>query len=848
MVRETGNRLDPPDEDDLNEDRTRPLPNSVKGSAPRNGLTSAEAAERRIRFGPNKLAEKEGRSALAIYVSQFRNPLIYIISVAFVISVILTEYQDALIIGVVILLDSVLGFFQEHRAQKTVVALRRLLRPTARVIRDAQTVEIEVADIVLDDLVAANPGDRIAADGELIETVNLTINEAMLTGESEPIAKGVGDSVYMGTNVSSGRGLFRVTATGMNTELGKIAESLAEIKENPTPLQVRLQRFGKTLTYMVIAICLVILATGLFLRVNPLQMIRLSVVLAIAAIPEGLLIAVTMILVIGMRAILRRRGLVKKLLAVETLGSVTVICTDKTGTLTEGVMRVSRTDFRSEEMAAHVMALCNDLADSLETSLWDFVRNLKLDPEALAEEHERLYEVPFTSENKYMLTTNSLDGSEVAFIKGAPEIILNFCSVRAKKKEQLMAEFEEWANSGLKLLGLAYKQHTNPRELTSFTWVGLIGIEDPVRPTVKDAIDLCRRAGIKTKMVTGDYRGTAEKVADTLGLPTGPGRILEGKDIETLTDAKLAKAARDTVIFCRVSPHHKLRIVNALQSTGEITAMIGDGVNDAPALKKANIGVSVGNATDVAQETASLLLLDNNFETLVGSVEEGRIIFDNIKKVVAYVLSNSFAEIITIFGAFLLGWPAPLTIAQILWIHLICDGPSDIALGFERAESGIMDEPPKPVAESVLDRSSKFLIIAISFSSAVLCLLLFQHFWQVHNDIVLGQTVVFTVLGTQELIYIFAYRSLRASIFKSRNFLANKVLLATVALGLGQQLVALYVPFLSQLLQVVPLGLFDWVQVLAVAFAMIGIVEVVKLAARRSGKKKQDKPAVAKRR
>jgi len=823
------------------------LPNAIKGNTPRKGLTSSEAAERRKRFGPNKLAEKGGRSPLAIYLSQFKNPLIYVISAAFVISVILTEYNDALIIGVVILLDSILGFAQEYRAEKTVVALRRLLKPTARVIRDGKTAEVEAFDIVPDDLVSANPGDRIAADGELIEVVNFSVNEAILTGESEPIAKGVGDTVYMGTSVASGRGLVEVTATGMGTELGKIAGSLAEIKENPTPLQVRLQRFGKTLTYMVVAICVIILVTGLLLGVGFLPMVELSVVLAIAAIPEGLLIAVTLILVIGMRAVLRRKGLVKKLLAVETLGSVTVICTDKTGTLTEGIMQVSQTDFRSEEMAAHVMALCNDLADSLETTLWDYVKTLKLDPQALTEEHVRLYEVPFTSENKYMLTTNSIEGSEVAFVKGAPEIVLDFCNVAPKEKERFAVEFEEWASSGLKLLGLAYKQNGNPRELESFTWAGLVGIEDPVRPTARDAINLCRSAGIKTKMVTGDYRGTAEKVASVLGLATGPGRVLEGKDIEAMTDSELTKVARDITVFCRVSPHHKLRIVNALQSSGEIAAMIGDGVNDAPALKRANIGVSVGNATDVAQETASLILLDNNFGTLVGSVEEGRIIFDNIKKVVAYVLSNSFAEIITIFGAFILGWPLPLTIAQILWIHLICDGPSDIALGFERAEKGIMNEPPKKVTESVLDRSSKFLVVAISFSSAIMCLLLFQYFWQVRGAVILGQTVVFTVLGTQEMIYIFSYRSLRTSVFRSGHFFANKVLLATVALGLGQQLLALYVPFFNQVLGVVPLDLFDWALVLGVSFAMMGIVEVVKSVARHNGKKERSRAVASKR-
>ena len=808
------------------------MQHETEESTPRTGLTRSEAAERQKRFGPNRLREKKGRSPVTIFVSQFKNPLIYIISVACAISIILEQYDDAIIIGLVIIIDSALGFAQEYRAEKTVAALRQLLKPTARVIRDGETVEIEAAEIVPDDIVAVNPGDRVAADGKLIESVSLSVNESILTGESEPVVKHAGDITFMGTAVQSGRGLIIVTSTGMETELGKIAESLAEIKENPTPLQVRLAGFGRSLTYMVIGISILIFATGIILGIGILEMVRLSVVLAIAAIPEGLPIAVTMILVIGMRSVLRRKGLVKKLLAVETLGSVTTICTDKTGTLTEGIMQVVRTDFRSDDMAAHVMALCNDLADPLEATLWDYVKTLNLDPHALTNEHERLYEVPFSSENKYMLTVNRIDGSDVTLVKGAPEVVLDFCNPRSEEREKLLADFEVWAASGLKLLGLAYKNDTNSRTLTGFTWVGLVGIQDPVRATAKDAISLCLRAGIKTKMVTGDYRGTAEKVAVTLGLAIEPRRVLEGKEIEKLSDDQLAAVAPDTVIFCRVAPHHKARIVKALQNRGEIVAMIGDGVNDAPALKKADIGVSVGNATDVAQETASVILLDSNFGTLVNSVEEGRIIFDNIRKVVAYVLSNSFAEILTIFGAFILGWPVPLTVAQILWIHVICDGPSDIALGFERAEEGIMDEPPRSLKESVLNRNSRFLIVAISFTSALLCLLLFRYFWQVDGDIKLGRTVVFAVLGVQELIYIFSYRSLRSSILKTNHFLSNKPLLASVALGIGQQAIALYVPLLNGVLGVVPLDVMGWAIVLGVSFTMLAIVEGVKFAAR----------------
>jgi Ca2+-transporting ATPase len=800
------------------------------------GLTSSQVLERKKRFGVNALPEQKGRTALTIYLSQFKNPLIYVISIAAFISFVMGEYNDALIIGIVIILDSLVGFFQEYKAEKAVVALRRLLKPTAKVIRNGSIVEIDASEIVPGDIVAVNDGDRIPADGKLVEVVNLHINEAILTGESEPVVKNTGDVVYMGTTALSGRGLMNVTSIGALTELGKIAGSLSKMKDEPTPLQIRLHGFGRSLTYLVIIVSILIFATGLLSGVSFLEMLKVSVVLAIAAIPEGLPIAVTMILVIGMRAILRKKGLVKKLLAVETLGSVTVICTDKTGTLTEGVMQVVRTDFCSEKMAAYVMTLCNNLTDSLEVTLWNKVKMTGIDPQTLFDRSKRVSEVPFTSEKKYMLTVNIIDGTEMALLKGAPEIVLEFCNLKSEEKEKLTAEFENWASSGLKVLALAYKQTEDLKELEGFTWLGLVGIEDPVRSSVKDAVALCRKAGIKVKIVTGDYRGTAEKVATAIGLNVEANNVLEGKELGSMTESELTKVVEGTVIFCRVAPHHKLKIVNALQSCGEVVAMIGDGVNDAPALKKANIGVSVGNATDVAQETASLILLDSDFKTLVNTVEEGRIVFANIKKVVAYVLSNSFAEIFTIFGAMLLGWPAPLTVGQIVWIHLICDGPSDIVLGFERGEEGVMEEAPKSLKESILDHWGKVLILAISLISATFSLLLFWHFWQVYNDIASARTIVFTVLAIQELIYIFSFRSLHRPIFKYSNFFSNKPLFGTVALGFTQQFLALYTPFLNDVLDVVPLHLSDWALVFSVAFIMVVVVEVVKHRTFRSRK------------
>jgi Ca2+-transporting ATPase len=421
-----------------------------------------------------------------------------------------------------------------------------------------------------------------------------------------------------------------------------------------------------------------------------------------------------------------------------------------------------------------------------------------------------------------------VDAVEVAFVKGAPEALLEFCSLKPSERQKIVKELEEWSNSGLKVLALAYKSEGNLRELTGFTWAGLVGIEDPVRPSVKDAVALCRRTGIKVKIVTGDYRGTAVKVATAVGLDLKQDQILEGKDIETLTESALAEVADNIVVFCRVAPHHKLKIVSALQMCGEVTAMIGDGVNDAPALKKANIGITVGNASSVAQETAGLILVDSNFRTVVNAVEEGRVIFENIKKVVAYVLSNSFVGIFTLFGAIIMGWPVPLTVPQILWIHLICDGPSDIVLGFEKGEKQIMDEKPKSLKEGLLDNWGRILIFAISIISASLSLLLFWYMWQVYGDIASGRSIVFTVLAVQELIYIFSYRNLRRSIVRSGNFFANKALFGAVVLGFGQQLLALYVPFLSNALEVVPLHLPDWGLVLGVVFTMVLVVEIVK--------------------
>jgi len=799
---------------------------------PLQGLSAAEVASQRARYGRNSLPTQKGPSLWSILLGQFKSPLVYIILVAAAISLLAGERGDFAIIMAVVAIDAALGFVQEYQAEQTYTALKRLLRPTTTVIRDGERQEVDVRELVPGDIVVLNSGERIPADGEILEAAKMAVDEAILTGESEPIGKSEApgaNRVYMGTTVVTGRGLMRVTGIGSATTLGQIAASLQGDHEEETPLQVRLKSFSRTLTYLVAGLTVLIFATGLLMRRPFLDMLRVSIVLAIAAVPEGLLIAVTVILVLGMRKILKRNGLVKRLLAVETLGSVTVICTDKTGTLTEGRMRVSRSHLEDRTQALRAMVLCNDLEGPVDVALWEFARaELGSDPQALADAAERLEEEPFSSETKYMITAHHVEGMAYNYLKGAPEVVLGFCHVSEAERARILAEVEQWAGDGLRPLGLAYRPQGALDDHSGYTWAGLVAMEDPIREGVREAIATARKAGVQVKMITGDYRRTAERIARNIGLKTNGGQILEGSEIEALSDEELQERVADVVVFARIRPHDKLRIVRALQARGEITAMIGDGVNDAPALKRANIGVVVGSATDVAKETADLILLDNSFPTIVAAIEEGRVIFENIRKVVAYTLSNSFAEVLTIFGAMVLGWPAPLMVAQILWIHLICDGPSDIVLGFEPKEEGIMDERPKPLSEPILNRLGLSLIGVISTVSALAALALFGHYWGGHNNVAEARSIAYATFAINSMVYIFAYRSLRRSIFRVGSLRQNRPLVAAVAGGLALAFGAIVLAPVRQLLGIVPLHLNDWAVVLGIALALLVTVEVGK--------------------
>jgi Ca2+-transporting ATPase len=801
------------------------------------GLTAAQVLERRAQFGENALPAEKATPAWVFFFNQFKSPLVYIILAAAAVSLIVGEYGDFAIIMAVVILDAILGSVQEYQAQQTYTALKGLLKPTTTVIRAGERQEVDVRELVPGDLVLLNAGEHVPGDGVLLESAKLSVDEAILTGESEPVSKtalngqpaGEPNQMTMGTTVLTGRGLMRVTETGARTELGKIATSLQEHVEVDTPLQVRLKAFSKTLTRIVVLFTLTILAAGLILGRSFLDMLRTAIILAIAAVPEGLLIAVTVILVLGMRKILKREGLVKKLLAVETLGSVTTICTDKTGTLTEGRMRVTRVDLLDRERALQTMILCNNLEGPVDVALWEYAREqTQADPQELVDECERLAEELFSSETKFMSTCTYLNGEQNDYLKGAPEIVLEMCELGAAQKQRILAQIDRWAGEGLRLLGLAYRPHRELEDHSGYRWVGLLAMQDPIREGVVEAIRVARRAGIRIKMITGDYRRTAQRVATDIGLMKEGEQILEGQDLANLTDEQLQNRVRLTSVFARIRPRDKLRIVQALQTNGEITAMIGDGVNDAPALKRANIGVVVGSASDVAKETADLILLDNNFRTVVAAVEEGRVIFENICKVVAYTLSNSFAEVLTIFTAMMLRWPAPLAVAQILWIHLICDGPSDIVLAFEPKEDGIMDEPPKSVKAPVLTTLGMSLIGVISVTSAVAGLLLFRHHFQAHNNPVEGRSIVFASFAVNSMVYIFAYRSMRLPLFRMRPLRDNKPLIWAVVSGLLLAVIPFLVPALRRVLGIVPLSLDYWAVIAGVALALLLFVEVGK--------------------
>lgn len=800
------------------------------------GLTDKVVVDLQKKYGKNVLPTKDTFSRWQIFFSQFKGPLVYILIAVGLISLFFRQFFDTSLITAVILLDVLMGYFQELSSQKTLTSLRNILEPNALVIRNGQRREINIQELVPGDIIALNAGDKVPGDGILLEGITLLIDESILTGESRAVEKSVinkaiSNSLFMGTTVLSGRGIMQIEKTGILTEMGKIGKSLSEIVDEKTPLQEKLEVFAKQLAKIIIVICVIIFIFEILHHLNIWEALRLSVILSIAAIPEGLTVAVTVILAIGMKNILKKQGLVKKLLSIETLGSTSVICTDKTGTLTEGRMKVVKSDFEDEIKAQLSMILANEQRDSLEIAMWDFVKNKGLlNPEKILETTSKIYEEPFDSAKKYSLTIVDTAGKKTAYIIGASEIVLSFCKISKSEKQRKMLEIEAMASSGLKVLGMAIKETGNLKKTEQFKWLGLCGIEDPLREGVKETIKEALSAGIKIKIVTGDYRKTAEEIARQLGFIINSQNSIEGTEIESMSDSEFSHIIDNILIFSRITPQQKLRIVQILQSKGEIVAMTGDGVNDAPALKKSDIGVVIGSGTEVAKEAGDLVLLDGNFGTIVSAIEEGRRIFSNIKKVVAYVLSNSFVEIFLIFGATLFKLSAPLAIVQILWIHLICDGPPDIALGFEPQEKDIMQQDPKSIRqEKILSNKMRLLVFIISFFVGGATLFIFYYYSVVLNNFALAQTITFASVAAVSLIYIFSYKNLKRLLIKTENFWDNKILILTVIYGFILVFVAVYVPFFNKILGTVPLGLNHWFIVFGVGLFATAIIEVSKI-------------------
>lgn len=801
---------------------------------PTRGLTTANAVELKSQYGDNLIPHKEQNSVFSILFSQFKSPLIYILLIVGAISLIFQEYLDAGLIVLVTTANVILGFFQEYSAKNTLTALKNILQPTSLVIRDGKRTEIQSHDLVPGDYVVLGSGDRIPADGQVVEGTNLLVSEAILTGEEEAVIKNTTKNtnfLFMGTIVLSGNGIMEVTQIGAETEMGKIGKNIGEIKEIKTPLQIKLEKFAKNMATIILAICVLVFILGIIRGENPFTMFRMAIILSIAAIPEGLSISLTMILALGMRRILKKKGLVKTLLSIETLGSTSVICTDKTGTLTEGKMKVVKTNFSAESPALLALTLDNEQRSSLEIALWDYVKHKKhLDPQKIFSQTKRLYQEPFDSTQKYSMTINEIKGNKQSFLLGAPEVVLSFCHIESQDKQDIAQEIQHWAEEGLRILAVATKTNGDLKAKTGFSWLGIIGVADPIRKEVSSAITTAQNAGIKIKIVTGDYRATAENCARNLGFVLTPNNVMEGKEIDSIADDLLRTRIEEVVLFTRVTPQHKLKIVKLLQEKGEVVAMTGDGVNDAPALKQANIGISVGNASDVAKEASDLILLDNNFKTIVECVKEGRLVFSNIQKTIGYVLSNSFDEIFVIVGATILGFPPPLIVAQILWVNLICDGPIDLSLAYEPQENALMLTRPQEIQEeAIFSNLTKYLIIAVSTTAGSTSLVFFWYFGILHGNLDLGRTMAFTLVASVSLVYVFAYKNLHRSILQTEKFFHNKFMFIAIFFGLLLVILSLYLPFFNRALSTVPLRPLHLILVLGATLFTTLIVELTKL-------------------
>jgi Ca2+-transporting ATPase len=845
------------------------------------GLTSTEAAERLLRDGYNEIADEERRSLLRMLLSQFTDFMILVLLAAALISGIAGSLEDTLAILVIVTLNALVGAFQEYRAERAILALRKMAAPDARVLRDGRTQTIAARDLAQGDVVLLEAGNVVPSDLRLVECAGLEIDEAALTGESLAVAKAtdplagndspLGDRrnmAYKGTQITRGRGAGVVAATGMSTELGKIAGLLKSQQDIKTPLQKRLARFGKRLAWAVLAICGLIFAAGL-LRGEPVLLMFLTAVsLAVAAIPEALPAVVTVSLAIGARTMSHHKALVRNLPAVETLGSVTFICSDKTGTLTQNAMHLESLWAGGREYAeipagarrlGQALALNNDIStvmdnhnqtaeaqgEPTELALFQAAAKSGFDKATLAEEMPRVAELPFDAERKRMSTLHAEGSRIVVFVKGAPESVLPLCNsqldgdgVSALDINATLAWAEASANNGYRVLALALREFSSqPEPLdietveSQLTLLGLVALLDPPRPEAKAAVAECLSAGITPVMITGDHPGTALAIARRMNIVDDDATVLTGAELERMSLAEFEQQVEHIRVYARVSPAQKIKIVQALQDKGQFVAMTGDGVNDAPALKGADIGVAMGlKGTEVAREAADMVLLDDNFATIVAAVREGRRIFDNIRKFIKYTMTSNSGEIWTLFLAPFLGLPLPLLPIHILWINLVTDGLPGLALSVEPAERGIMQRPPRPPNESIFAGGMWQHMLWVGLLIGGLSIL--AQAWAIHDGSAHWQTMTFTVLTLSQLMHAMVIRTEKDSLF-TVGILSNKTLLGAVLFTVLLQMAVIYLPFFNDIFKTQPLSPRELAICFALPLVVFVAVEVEKWFKRR---------------
>lgn len=818
------------------------------------GLSSQEAAVRLNKHGFNEIDQKKKISWLKILFDQLKSPLIYILIFAGIVTLFLKEYTDSIVIFAAVLVNTILGFFQEAKAEKSLMLLQQLVVPHTWVFRDNEEKSVKSKQVVPGDIVILKTGEKIPADGVLLISVDLYVNEAILTGESEAVKKesypysnkeGEVDTekiekekqVFMGTIVVTGRGRMLVTKTGMKTEMGKIASGLSQTTEGKTPLRNQIDKLSKVLAIVMMLICVLIFVEGLIKGKDLVEMFTLSVAVAVAAIPEGLVISVTTILVLGMQRLLASKALVRRLLAAETLGSVSTICADKTGTLTEGKMRLIKVETDNSQLLIKAILQCNNLITPVELSMFDWAESQLKKNDGLTKEkllsQKRIDEIPFSSEKKYI----AILYDDYLYISGAPERVLSFCKLSDSERKKWEDKIDQLSKQGYRLVSLAYslrkkgeRRIKKERSKNEFNWLGLVIFEDPVRKDVGAVLKECQRAGINVKVVTGDFAGTAIAVLNQLGIAGDSLKeenTMSGSILEKISEEELKKTINTITLFYRTTPQQKIKIVKALQEKNEIVAMMGDGVNDALALKKADIGIVVGDASDVAKETADMVLLDSNFKTILEAIKVGRAIFQNIRKVVLYLLSDSLTEVALVGGSLLVGLPIPILAVQILWVNLVEDGLPGISLAFEPEEKGLLSKPPRKKGEPIIDKEIRTIIFIIGIVTNLGLFAIFIALYKLGYDLEFIRTIIFVGLGLDSLLYIYSCKSLNKNIWEIP-ILNNLFLNISVIIGLIMLLVAVYLPFMRVLLKTVSLPLWAFSLLIVFAMVKVAIIEGVK--------------------